>query len=57
MLSLSVLGLWSLGFLWMLSAPEVSSRWLLVSLIGPAYYLVASVALNLPRAQRGAPLP
>ena len=48
-LSLTVLGLWVLGFSWIAVRPEPQPLHLWLSLLGPAYYLVLSLALNLRR--------
>ena len=46
-LTLSVLGLWVVGFSWIAVRIEPDPLWLRVSLLGPAYYLGASLLLNL----------
>jgi phosphatidylcholine synthase len=51
-LSLAVLGLWVLGFSWLAVRPEPSRLWLLVSLLGPAYYVGLSLLLNVPQVRR-----
>jgi phosphatidylcholine synthase len=56
-LTLLVLALWLLGFTWLCVQPDPNRLWLGLSLVGPAYYLVASAILNLPRADPAAKLP
>ena len=48
-LTLAVLGVWAPAFAWVALQPQPDRRWLALSLIGPAYYLGLSLALNLPR--------
>ena len=46
-LTLSVLGLWVVGFSWIAVRIRPDPFWVWVSLLGPAYYLGASLLLNL----------
>ena len=48
-LTLSVLGLWVVGFSWTAVRIQPDPLWLRVSLLGPAYYLGASLLLSLRR--------
>ncbi|MBW2281765.1 MAG: CDP-diacylglycerol O-phosphatidyltransferase [Deltaproteobacteria bacterium] len=48
-LSLTVLGLWVLGFSWIAVRPDPSPVLLWLSLLGPGYYFALSMALNLRR--------
>ena len=45
-LTLAVLGLWVLGFSWLSVRPNPEPTWLWLSLVGPAYYLGVSLAMN-----------
>ncbi len=46
-LSLAVLGLWVLGFSFIAVRPDPRPLWVWLSLLGPAYYVALSLALNL----------
>ncbi len=46
-LTLSVLGLWVVGFSWIAVRIQPDPLWLWVSLLGPAYYVGISLLLNL----------
>ncbi|MEE8507776.1 MAG: CDP-alcohol phosphatidyltransferase family protein [Myxococcota bacterium] len=48
-LSLAVLGLWVLGFSFIAVRPDPRPLWVWLSLLGPAYYVALSLALNLQR--------
>ena len=48
--SLTVLGLWVLGFSWIAVRPDPNPVHLWLSLLGPAYYLALSLALNVRRS-------
>ena len=50
-LTLSVLCLWIMGFSWIAVRIQPDPFWLRVSLLGPAYYLAASLLLNLRRRE------
>ena len=49
-LTLGVLAVWVIGFSWLAVRPDPDPFWVRVSLLGPAYYLAISFALN---ARRG----
>ncbi len=46
-LTLAVLGVWIIAFSWIAVRPDPDPLWLRVSLLGPAYYMGLSLALNL----------
>lgn len=48
-LSLSVLGVWVLGFSWLAVRPDPRPFWVWLSLLGPGYYLGLSLVLQLRR--------
>ena len=50
-LTLGVLGLWVVGFSWTAVRIQPDPLWLRVSLLGPAYYLGASLLLSLQRRE------
>ncbi len=50
-LTLGVLGLWVVGFSWTAVRIQPDPLWLRVSLLGPAYYLGASLLLSLRRRE------